>query len=166
MQPIICLACAGIFALVPLRRLFILRFRLNYPSGTATGTVINSFHTPLGEAKAKYGPHSGWRVLENSWVGVCGRMSKFAEIYYMIAAQLIGTFLAVSSHKLHSGCTNPGEPRVACIAAFQPARNFRPCYQILVLFLSMHVANKKSIIKKSKATILYAVAFLPSKAVC
>jgi uncharacterized oligopeptide transporter (OPT) family protein len=40
--------------MVPLRRLFILKFRLTYPSGTATGTIINGFHTPLGEAAAKY----------------------------------------------------------------------------------------------------------------
>lgn len=47
-------AIAGIFALVPLRRLFILKYRLTYPSGTATGTIINGFHTPLGEEVAKY----------------------------------------------------------------------------------------------------------------
>ena len=45
---------AGVFVLVPLRRLFILRYRLTYPSGTATGTIINGFHTPLGEEAAKW----------------------------------------------------------------------------------------------------------------
>ena len=44
---------AGVFVLVPLRRLFILKYRLTYPSGSATGLIINGFHTPLGEAAAK-----------------------------------------------------------------------------------------------------------------
>ncbi len=44
---------AGVFVMVPLRRLFILKYRLTYPSGTATGTIINSFHTPLGEMAAR-----------------------------------------------------------------------------------------------------------------
>ena len=38
---------------MPFRKLFIIRYRLTYPSGTATGTIINGFHTPLGEAAAK-----------------------------------------------------------------------------------------------------------------
>ncbi len=29
--------CAGVFMLVPLRKLFILEYNLPYPSGTATG---------------------------------------------------------------------------------------------------------------------------------
>ena len=32
---------------------FILKYRLTYPSGTATGVIINGFHTPLGERTAK-----------------------------------------------------------------------------------------------------------------
>jgi OPT family oligopeptide transporter len=43
----------GIFALVPMRKLFVVKYRLTYPSGTATGTIINGFHTPLGAATAK-----------------------------------------------------------------------------------------------------------------
>ena len=45
----------GVFLLVPLRKLFIIRYRLPFPSGTATGTIINGFHSPLGDATAKYG---------------------------------------------------------------------------------------------------------------
>nr|XP_034601203.1 probable metal-nicotianamine transporter YSL17 [Setaria viridis]TKW09658.1 hypothetical protein SEVIR_6G117200v2 [Setaria viridis] len=37
---------AGLFMIVPLRELMIIRHRLTYPSGTATAHLINSFHTP------------------------------------------------------------------------------------------------------------------------
>ena len=49
----------GIFCLVPMRKLFVVKYRLTYPSGTATGTIINGFHTPLGEETAKYASAAG-----------------------------------------------------------------------------------------------------------
>ncbi|CAL4940858.1 unnamed protein product [Urochloa decumbens] len=39
---------AGLFMIVPLRKVMIIRHRLTYPSGTATAHLINSFHTPHG----------------------------------------------------------------------------------------------------------------------
>ncbi|WVZ98210.1 hypothetical protein U9M48_043678 [Paspalum notatum var. saurae] len=37
---------AGLFMVVPLRKVMIIRHRLTYPSGTAAGHLINSLHTP------------------------------------------------------------------------------------------------------------------------
>lgn len=38
----------GLFSIVPLRKMMILKYKLTYPSGTATAFLINSFHTPKG----------------------------------------------------------------------------------------------------------------------
>ncbi|KAJ6421286.1 hypothetical protein OIU84_028624 [Salix udensis] len=43
----------GLFSVVPLRKVMIVDFKLTYPSGTATGHLINSFHTPTGAKLAK-----------------------------------------------------------------------------------------------------------------
>lgn len=43
----------GIFVLVPLRKIMIIVCKLTYPSGTATATLINSFHTPKGSILAR-----------------------------------------------------------------------------------------------------------------
>lgn len=43
----------GIFSIVLLRKIMIIDYKLVYPSGTATGILINSFHTPGGVAVAK-----------------------------------------------------------------------------------------------------------------
>ncbi|KAJ7942685.1 Oligopeptide transporter [Quillaja saponaria] len=43
----------GLFSIVPLRKMMILRYKLTYPSGTATALLINSFHTPKGAKLAK-----------------------------------------------------------------------------------------------------------------
>ncbi|XP_057773990.1 probable metal-nicotianamine transporter YSL7 [Salvia miltiorrhiza] len=55
----------GLFSIVPLRRLMILKYKLTYPSGTATAYLINSFHTPKG---AKLAKKQVW-VLFKSFVG-------------------------------------------------------------------------------------------------
>ncbi|VAH34809.1 unnamed protein product [Triticum turgidum subsp. durum] len=44
----------GIIALVPLRKIMIIDYKLTYPSGTATAVLINGFHTPHGDAMAKF----------------------------------------------------------------------------------------------------------------
>lgn len=41
---LICIAFGGIFALLGLRVLLIIKWRLPYPSGTASGSMINSLH--------------------------------------------------------------------------------------------------------------------------
>ncbi|KAI3429118.1 uncharacterized protein J3R85_008528 [Psidium guajava] len=43
----------GLFSIVPLRKMMILKYKLTYPSGTATAFLINSFHTPKGAKLAK-----------------------------------------------------------------------------------------------------------------
>ncbi|CAO2210600.1 unnamed protein product [Urochloa humidicola] len=44
---------AGLFMIVPLREMMIIRHRLTYPSGTATAHLINSFHTPHGARQVR-----------------------------------------------------------------------------------------------------------------
>ncbi|CAA3023759.1 probable metal-nicotianamine transporter YSL7 [Olea europaea subsp. europaea] len=41
----------GLFSIVPLRKMMILKYTLTYPSGTATAYLINSFHTNKGAKK-------------------------------------------------------------------------------------------------------------------
>ncbi|XP_027362471.1 probable metal-nicotianamine transporter YSL7 [Abrus precatorius] len=43
----------GLFSIVPLRKLMILKYNLTYPSGTATALLVNSLHTPKGAKLAK-----------------------------------------------------------------------------------------------------------------
>ncbi|PKI33770.1 hypothetical protein CRG98_045840, partial [Punica granatum] len=43
----------GLFSIVPLRKMMVLKYKLTYPSGTATAFLINSFHTPKGAKLAK-----------------------------------------------------------------------------------------------------------------
>ncbi|KAI9110817.1 hypothetical protein K1719_018255 [Acacia pycnantha] len=43
----------GLFALVPLRKIMIIDYKLTYPSGTATAVLINNFHTRKGDGEAK-----------------------------------------------------------------------------------------------------------------
>lgn len=43
----------GILALVPLRKVLIIDYRLTYPSGTATAVLINGFHTPHTDKLAR-----------------------------------------------------------------------------------------------------------------
>ncbi|KAM0923799.1 hypothetical protein ACQ4PT_005315 [Festuca glaucescens] len=43
----------GLFALVPMRKVMIVDYKLTYPSGTATAYLINGFHTPQGAELAK-----------------------------------------------------------------------------------------------------------------
>ncbi|XP_022855286.1 probable metal-nicotianamine transporter YSL7 [Olea europaea var. sylvestris] len=43
----------GLFSIVPLRKMMILKYTLTYPSGTATAYLINSFHTNKGAKLAK-----------------------------------------------------------------------------------------------------------------
>ncbi|XP_050129589.1 probable metal-nicotianamine transporter YSL7 isoform X2 [Malus sylvestris] len=43
----------GLFSIMPLRKMMILKYKLTYPSGTATAYLINSFHTPKGAKLAK-----------------------------------------------------------------------------------------------------------------
>ena len=47
-----CIAFSGIFMLVLMRKKFIIDYRLNFPSGTATGILITGLHTPKGETQA------------------------------------------------------------------------------------------------------------------
>ncbi|KAK4488392.1 hypothetical protein RD792_004155 [Penstemon davidsonii] len=44
----------GILAIVPLRKIMIIDYKLTYPSGIATAVLINGFHTSKGNKDAKY----------------------------------------------------------------------------------------------------------------
>uniref|UniRef100_A0A7N0U647 Uncharacterized protein n=1 Tax=Kalanchoe fedtschenkoi TaxID=63787 RepID=A0A7N0U647_KALFE len=46
-------AFVGLLALVPLRKIMIIDYKLTYPSGTATAVLINGFHTEKGDEMAK-----------------------------------------------------------------------------------------------------------------
>ncbi|XP_065847093.1 metal-nicotianamine transporter YSL3-like isoform X3 [Euphorbia lathyris] len=43
----------GLLALVPLRKIMVMDYKLSYPSGTATAVLINGFHTPKGDKMAR-----------------------------------------------------------------------------------------------------------------
>ncbi|KAI3904609.1 hypothetical protein MKW98_014789 [Papaver atlanticum] len=43
----------GLLALVPLRKIMIVDYKLTYPSGTASGVLINGFHSPNEDKNAK-----------------------------------------------------------------------------------------------------------------
>ncbi|KAL3651291.1 Metal-nicotianamine transporter ysl3 [Castilleja foliolosa] len=43
----------GLLALVPLRKIMIIDYKLAYPSGTATAVLINGFHSSKGDKRAK-----------------------------------------------------------------------------------------------------------------
>ncbi|KAH7422134.1 hypothetical protein KP509_13G092300 [Ceratopteris richardii] len=43
----------GLIAVVPLRKILIIDYKLTYPSGTATAVLINGFFTPHGYTKAR-----------------------------------------------------------------------------------------------------------------
>ncbi|KAJ6976506.1 metal-nicotianamine transporter YSL3-like isoform X1 [Populus alba x Populus x berolinensis] len=47
----------GLLALVPLRKIMIIDYKLSYPSGTATAVLINGFHTPKGDKMARKQVH-------------------------------------------------------------------------------------------------------------
>ncbi|CAL9053122.1 unnamed protein product [Musa banksii] len=47
----------GLLALVPLRKIMIIDYKLTFPSGTATAILINGFHTPQGDNVAKKQVH-------------------------------------------------------------------------------------------------------------
>ncbi|KAM3388564.1 hypothetical protein ACQJBY_010983 [Aegilops geniculata] len=46
-------AFVGILALVPLRKILVIDYKLTYPSGTATAVLINGFHASKGDDVAK-----------------------------------------------------------------------------------------------------------------
>ncbi|KAG5619961.1 hypothetical protein H5410_005179 [Solanum commersonii] len=45
---------AGLFSIVALRKMMIMKYKLTYPSGTATAYLINCFHTPKGAKLANF----------------------------------------------------------------------------------------------------------------
>ncbi|CAN1251005.1 Metal-nicotianamine transporter YSL3 [Linum perenne] len=54
----------GLLALVPLRKIMIIDYKLTYPSGTATAVLINGFHTPKGNKMAKYASFFSFLFVE------------------------------------------------------------------------------------------------------
>ncbi|XP_072988681.1 probable metal-nicotianamine transporter YSL9 isoform X1 [Typha latifolia] len=58
----------GLLALVPLRKIMILDYKLTYPSGTATAVLINGFHTPQGDKMAKKQVHGFAKYFTISFI--------------------------------------------------------------------------------------------------
>ncbi|XP_077248474.1 YELLOW STRIPE like 1 [Tasmannia lanceolata] len=58
----------GLLALVPLRKIMIIDYKLTYPSGTATAVLINGFHTPKGDKMAKKQVHGFAKFFTFSFV--------------------------------------------------------------------------------------------------
>ncbi|XVF53326.1 hypothetical protein PTKIN_Ptkin05aG0090500 [Pterospermum kingtungense] len=58
----------GLLALVPLRKIMIIDYKLAYPSGTATAVLINGFHTPKGDKMAKKQVHGFLKFFSLSFL--------------------------------------------------------------------------------------------------
>ncbi|KAI5398901.1 Metal-nicotianamine transporter ysl3 [Lathyrus oleraceus] len=58
----------GLLALVPIRKIMIIDYKLTYPSGTATAVLINGFHTPKGDVMAKKQVHGFVKFFASSFV--------------------------------------------------------------------------------------------------
>ncbi|CAN6709308.1 unnamed protein product [Malus baccata var. baccata] len=58
----------GLLALVPLRKIMIIDYKLAYPSGTATAVLINGFHTPKGDKMAKQQVHMFMKFFSASFL--------------------------------------------------------------------------------------------------
>lgn len=58
----------GLLALVPLRKIMIIDYKLSYPSGTATAVLINGFHTPKGDKRAKKQVHGFTKLFSLSFL--------------------------------------------------------------------------------------------------
>ncbi|TMW91762.1 hypothetical protein EJD97_013933 [Solanum chilense] len=68
---------AGLFSIVALRKLMIMKYKLTYPSGTATAYLINCFHTPKGAKLAKKQVSSLFKSFGFSFV--------FAAVQWLVA---------------------------------------------------------------------------------
>lgn len=58
----------GLLALVPLRKIMIIDYKLSYPSGTATAILINGFHTPTGDKMARKQVHGFMKFFSLSFL--------------------------------------------------------------------------------------------------
>ncbi|KAH9619011.1 hypothetical protein KSS87_000438 [Heliosperma pusillum] len=58
----------GLLALVPLRKVMIIDYKLTYPTGTATAVLINRFHTPKGDNIAKKQVHGFMKYFSLSFL--------------------------------------------------------------------------------------------------
>lgn len=58
----------GLLALVPLRKIMIIDYKLSYPSGTATAVLINGFHTPTGDKMARKQVHGFMKFFSLSFL--------------------------------------------------------------------------------------------------
>ncbi|XP_022723011.1 metal-nicotianamine transporter YSL3-like [Durio zibethinus] len=58
----------GLLALVPLRKIMIIDYKLAYPSGTATAVLINGFHTPKRDKIAKKQVHGFLKFFSLSFL--------------------------------------------------------------------------------------------------
>ena len=84
-----CIGLIGIFTLVILRKRFVIDYRLPFPSGTATGALISSFHTPKGEAAAQAQVRSHmFRVFWGFRVSFVVRVSGWRGFFFVKEVRL------------------------------------------------------------------------------
>ncbi|XP_061358194.1 metal-nicotianamine transporter YSL3 isoform X2 [Gastrolobium bilobum] len=58
----------GLLALVPIRKIMIIDYKLTYPSGTATAVLINGFHTAKGDVMARKQVHGFMKFFSLSFL--------------------------------------------------------------------------------------------------
>lgn len=58
----------GLLALVPLRKIMVIDYKLSYPSGTATAVLINGFHTPKRDKMARKQVHGFTKFFSISFL--------------------------------------------------------------------------------------------------
>ncbi|WCJ27626.1 YELLOW STRIPE like 3 [Euphorbia peplus] len=76
----------GLLALVPLRKIMVMDYKLSYPSGTATAVLINGFHTSKGDKMARKQVHGFMKFFSISffwaffqWFYSAGELCGFAQ---------------------------------------------------------------------------------------
>ncbi|KAI7741822.1 hypothetical protein M8C21_003255 [Ambrosia artemisiifolia] len=61
----------GLFSVLPLRKVMLMDYKLTYPSGSATATLINSFHTTTGAVTARKQVSCLGKYLSLSFIWSC-----------------------------------------------------------------------------------------------
>ncbi len=90
----------GIFSVTALRKIFIIDYKLAYPSGTATGVLINSLHTPAGEARVS---SCSFETLSTvSWALRCAKKN-VVDLCCASAKSVDGIPLSYERRKIREG---------------------------------------------------------------
>lgn len=91
----------GIFSVTALRKIFIIDYKLAYPSGTATGVLINSLHTPVGEKRVS-------DLLATAFFSLFFFFSSFFSVFVFLFF-LVSVFtvpVCKASERNHDSCSS------------------------------------------------------------